>query len=218
MHKILKRINQGFLNKDPYLVYKNIKDYFESNSNDVKFKKHPLGFIFYNLGHLSDSEEFRIHIWDKNYYSQDDDLQIHNHSFDFESFVVIGKIENVCYQLNEDSQSFGYKYQVKFVDNKSFLDLLSHNIKIEIISKEFISAGKFYKLFRSEFHESYNLDPFSITLIKIVKPESFNPPIVYSPKKIKNYLSFNRSDFSNDESKLIINKIIEVCKERLTIL
>jgi hypothetical protein len=215
MQELIKKINYGFNNKDAKIIYTNLIEYFSLNNN-VNFQKHPLGFKFFNIGKLSLHEELRIHIWDNKDDNQDNDLQIHDHSFNFESLVISGKIQNIRYELQNNLNSNGYIYRVMFVDNKSCLELISNNVEIKINSTEIITEGNFYFVNNDEFHESINIENYSITLLKMIKPLIFKSPIVYSPKKIKEFMSFKRSYLSKEESKEISKLVIEKCKNHLS--
>jgi hypothetical protein len=215
MEELIKKIDYGFINKDAEIIYKSLIEYFILNANNIFFQKHPLGFKFLNIGKVSLYEELRIHIWDNKDDNQDNDLQIHDHSFNFESLVIFGKIKNIIYGLQNNSNSNGYIYKVKFVDNKSCLELISDNIEVKIKSSEIITEGNFYFVKNDEFHESINIENYSITLLKMIKPHIFKPPIVYSPKKIKEFMSFKRSYLSKMECNQISKIVIEKCRNQL---
>jgi hypothetical protein len=91
--------------------------------------------------------------------------------------------------------------------------LCSENSEIKIISNEFISSGKFYHVDNNEFHESRNSNDITITLIKMIKPNSFKNPSVYSTKRIVQLPSYNRASLCYQDNLLIINTIIKQCEE-----
>jgi len=214
MENLVKKINEGFLQKNSLALYKSLFDYFSSNIDKIFYQKHPLGFKYFSFGKINEQEEFRIHIWSEDYKCQDDDLMIHDHSFDFESFVVLGKIKNTIYSINENPDSEGYIYQVKFAENKSFLEIISDHQKISIFSEEEINEGNFYSIKSYEFHQSQNMCENSISIIKIFKSE-YKPANVYSPKKPKDLLSFQRSYLGKQESKIISRRIINECQRKI---
>lgn len=208
---MLENINEGFETKNGHLIYKSLLDVL-NYKDDICFQKHPLGFAFLNLGKLSANTEFRLHVWDSRFMPQNIGLQIHNHSFDFESFVIAGKIKNTIYSINENINSDGILYQVKFVDNKSILDLKGDKFEIIIDSEKSIEVGSFYKLNKDEFHETENMLDFSVTILKMVKPLLFNPPLIFSTKKINSLRAFSRSQLNQNKHLEIVRKVIKVCE------
>ena len=211
MKEALEDINKGFEGKDSYLIYKSLIDLFRNN-NDVYFQKHPLGFMFLNLGNISNHVEFRLHVWDSKFVPQDNELQIHNHSFDFESFVIKGKIKNTIYIIKEDIHSNGFLYEVKFVENKSILDIKGDKFCIEINSEKLIEEGCFYDLNKDDFHKSENMSDFSITILKMMKPQVFISPLIFSSKKIIELRAFSRSKLNEDKNYEILSQVIKVCE------
>lgn len=211
MERVLENINKGFERKDRYLINKSLLDLLKHN-NDIYFQKHPLGFMFLNLGKISNQIEFRLHVWDSKFVPQDNELQIHNHSFDFESFVIKGRIKNTIYILKENIDSNGMLYQVKFVENKTILDLKGDKLCIEISSEELIDEGCFYDLNKDDFHKSDNMIDFSITLLKMIKPQVFNSPLIFSTKRINEFRAFSRSKLNKDKNFEILRQVIDVCE------
>jgi hypothetical protein len=212
MERALENINKGFERKDSYLIYKSLIDLLKHN-NDMYFQKHPLGFMFLNLGKISNHVEFRLHVWDSKFVPQDNELQIHNHSFDFESFVIKGRIKNTIYIIKENIDSNGILYQVKFVDNKSILDIKGDKFCIEIDSEKLIEEGCFYDLKKDDFHKSDNMLDFSITILKMAKPQVFNSPLIFSSKKINALRAFSRSKLNKDKNFEILSQVIRVCED-----
>jgi hypothetical protein len=211
MERVLENINKGFERKDRYLINKSLLDLLKHN-NDIYFQKHPLGFMFLNLGKIANQIEFRLHVWDSKFVPQDNELQIHNHSFDFESFVIKGRIKNTIYILKENIDSNGMLYQVKFVENKTILDLKGDKLCIEISSEELIDEGCFYDLNKDDFHKSDNMIDFSITLLKMIKPQVFNSPLIFSTKRINEFRAFSRSKLNKDKNFEILRQVIDVCE------
>lgn len=210
MKELVSRIDLGFSSKDPKIIYSALFDYFSAYSNDVIFRNHPLGFQFVNLGNNSDSIEYRLHIWDS-IKSETGKLQIHNHSFDFESFVVSGKLINTTFRLGENGELPGYLFKVLFLENKSFLERVNGSYFMDIIDSWEISEAQFYVIEKEEFHHTQNFEPLSISLIKMKKPVNYNAPLVFLTNETENYDSFNRSKLDELESNIRRNSIIDIC-------
>lgn len=207
----LEKINLGFNSNNKRVVIDNLNSFFVLNRNTILFKKHPLGFKYFKLGDISNFVEFRLHFWINTNEKHDIDLQIHDHSFDFESFVVSGSITNNKYEIISSSTSKGYVYDVKFRNEKSKLILNTDNCRIQHTESVRINCGEFYSMISSEFHESINNEDLTITLLKIIKSND-KTARVYSPKKLSSLSSFERTTLTFEENLKLIDKIIELTK------
>lgn len=205
----LQNINIGFKLKDGKKINENLNQYFAQNKSEISFQKHPLGFKYFKLGNLSNSEEFRLHFWVNTIDKHDNDLQIHDHSFDFESFVLNGSIVNNKYKIISSSNFNGYVYDVKFRNEKSKLILNQENCSIELKESVEINRGEFYKMHSNDFHESINSEDLTVTLLKITKSVN-KVSRVFSPKKLNSLNSFERVVLTFEENKNLIDKIIKI--------
>ncbi|WP_220763665.1 hypothetical protein [Flavobacterium sp. UMI-01] len=207
----LEKINLGFNSNNKKIVIDNLNSFFVHNRNTILFQKHPLGFKYLKLGNISNFIEFRLHFWINTNEKHDVDLQIHDHSFDFESFVVSGSIINNKYEIISSGTSKGYVYDVKFRNEKSKLILNTDNCYIQHTESVKINCGEFYSMISSEFHESINDENLTITLLKITK--SYDKTArVFSPKKLSSLSSFERTTLTIEENLKLIDKIIELTK------
>lgn len=209
----LIKINDGFVLHDTNIVKSGLLSYLDKWKQKIHFQKHPLGFKYLKLGKISSSTEFRVHFWIDTNENHDDDLQIHDHSFDFESSVLSGSIINKKYIINHSEKSEGFIYEVVFKNDKSKLILKSSNCCISKTITENLTSGEFYKVRNDEFHESINRQQHTITLLRITK--SFNKTArVFSPRKINSMSSFERKILSDEENTKMINQIIGLIQKQ----
>jgi len=208
MNKYLKNLNSAYFIKNPSLTYKYLMDYLELKRDEIRFQKHPLGFKYWKLGSISQSIEFRLHYWTDTEENQDNQLQVHDHSFDFESFVVYGSIENITYSLTKSARASGYLYNVQFRNNESILLPKSENQFLQLKKAELFHTGEFYFVNSEELHESKNSQKFTLTLLKIIKPKN-KIASVFSPKKLNNLPTFERTYLTNSKNKILITEVIE---------
>lgn len=206
-------INIGFISKNKGKIYSGLLSYIEKNKEIIMFQKHPLGFKYFKLGHISSFEEFRLHFWINTNEKHDNDLQIHDHSFDFESFVLNGSIINNKYEIIKSENLFGYVYDVKFRNEKSKLILNTDNCSINQIETDKVNCGEFYDMRSNVFHESINNQDLTITLLKITKSGD-KISRVFSPKKLRSLSSFERSTLTAEENIKLIDKIIELTQNK----
>lgn len=207
----LKKINEGFVNSDATQIYSEIKVYFDNFRDKIHFQKHPLGFKYFKLGNISPTEELRLHLWTKTNENQDDDLQVHDHSFNFKSFVIYGLLVNHLYEPLYENNAVGFIYDVEFRNEKSRLKLNSSKQTLSNLHSEKLKTGSFYTIQSNEFHKTENLLEPSLTLLKITKPQN-KIARVYSPKKLSKLSKFERIFLNNKENEILINEVISLIK------
>lgn len=212
MKKDILNINYGFINRDSEKIYSSLLSFINNNKGKIVFQRHPLGFKYFKLGRISNTEEFRLHFWIGTNENQDDDLQIHDHSFNFESFVVYGSLKNTKFNSKKDITSNGYLYNVKFRDEESRLVLNSEKQALETIKSEVIETGEFYNIESDELHKSENVNKLSISLLKITKPKN-KIARVFSPKELNGLSSFERTLVPEEENSELLNKLTQKIKE-----
>lgn len=212
MIQILKKINLGFNQLNSSMVYENLSSFLILNREKIAFQKHPLGFKYFKLGSISKEIEFRLHFWVNTNERQDVDLQIHDHSFDFDSFIVKGSITNNKYKIINSHNPKGYLYNVKFKNERSKLILKTNNCFIRNIQSIRVNQGEFYSMVNNEFHESINNEEQTVTLLRILKFES-KTASVFSPKKLETVSNFERNSLAPEESLNLIDKIIHFIKD-----
>lgn len=211
MNTDIQNINNGFIKRDNKKIYSSLLSYINNNREKIRFQKHPLGFKYFKLDKIIDNQEFRLHFWINTNENQDDDLQIHDHSFHFESFVVYGSIKNTIFITRNNDNSNGFIYDVKFRNEKSRLILNSKNQLLEKLNFEIIETGNFYKIKSTELHKSECLKELTVSLLKIVKPKN-KVARVYSSKELNRLSNFERSFVSEDENLNLLNLLINKIK------
>lgn len=207
----LKNINYGFESSDALKIYSELRNYFAHYQDELFFQKHPLGFKYLKLGNISAIEELRLHLWTNTNENHDDDLQVHDHSFNFKSFVVYGLLENYLYEPIYENDAVGFIYNVKFRNEKSRLFIESSNQKLVHLKSKKIMTGNFYSIESHEFHKTENLKEPSLTLIKITKPRN-KVARVFSPKKLSKLSKFDREYLSEDENRKLINNVVHLIR------
>lgn len=212
MTEDILNINKGFIKRDSDKIYSSLLSYIANNKEKIAFQKHPLGFKYFKLGKISNKEEFRLHFWIGTNENQDDDLQIHDHSFNFESFIVYGNLKNTKFNSKTDLTSNGYIYDVKFRNEKSRLALNLEKQSLETLSSEIIETGGFYSIESDELHKSENLNNLTVSLLKITKPKN-KIARVFSPKELNGLPSFERTLILDKENLELLNKLTEKIKE-----
>lgn len=211
MDNDILNINNGFIKRDSQEIYSSLLSYLKNNKHKIRFQKHPLGFKYFKLGKISETEEFRLHFWIQTNENQDDSLQIHDHSFNFESFVAYGSLKNIKFISKNDDKSNGFIYNVKFRNEKSKLILNSSNQLLKKLNFQIIETGEFYYQKSDELHKSENIKDLTVSLLKIIKPEN-KVARVFSPNSLTELPIFERNFISEIENLELINKMIDKIK------
>ena len=92
------------------------------------FKRHPLGFYACTLFE-ENSRKIRLHYWDlsTNNELQSSELMIHDHIFDFKSWILSGSIENIEYEIDKKGIIY-YLYSTFYEEDCSILGGVSKSM------------------------------------------------------------------------------------------
>ncbi|KIC00762.1 hypothetical protein OA88_17745 [Flavobacterium sp. JRM] len=157
-----------------------IEEYIQSNNSNLIFYKHPLGFYYARL-YESDKVQIRLHIWQKN-FTLKEDLYIHDHYYDLNSWILSGKIVDYIYEIS-DSKSKG-EY-VKYVgsynknENNRVLKKTNEYYNILNISERYLNRGDKYSIKKNQFHSNkITFEDYTITSTLVY---THNPNLLHSP-------------------------------------
>lgn len=143
-------------------------NYEKLRASEAKPRLHPNGFVQLDL-----SDKVRLHIWPDNSVVLPKPkvaTVIHDHTFDFQSTILAGRLTNLIYEFNESPDGPWHLYGVKpyavvkkwvpmiLTDNKRFT---SRVLDIEVLKK-----GDSYKFPAFKFHETL-WDGLTVTAIRI---------------------------------------------------
>ncbi len=185
-NKIFYDIKKSFEEKDlPNLekwfdlLLKKVKD---TSYLDDKTFFHPLGFIYCKLFEFPNLNSLRIHIWDKERWYQEPLMDIHNHFYTVNSYIISGKMTNNLYRLNPDKAP-NYAVYVGSYNSKSDRTLKKTDklLHAEITDVQEIKARNLYQITTDKLHSSsIPMDKFTCTLVYTSDPG--NPePLVLGP-------------------------------------
>lgn len=117
------------------------------------FRAHPLGFI--SCTFLSEgARNARLHIWPLDEKTiQDKNTQIHDHIFDFTSWVIHGGIINTTLTSSAQGELYAL-YSTSYSDEKSTLHKTNFSIQLSPNHSVLHLAGTEYSVKSGEFHKS----------------------------------------------------------------
>lgn len=210
MPDLLNKIYASLIEEKKLESFKQPLTEFLLNSKELIVKQHPLGFYSFTLGKINDKINIRLHIWDIDLVPQDKNLMIHNHIFNFKSLVLVGKICNLTYTLNESDESNGTLYSVSYNQKGSVLTKLKTGYSASLISQNTITKGQYYSIKSNEFHESVSFQNcFSATLLCTEQINDINP-IVFGYKDFGDSIEFARKERKKEKIHFDINKLISL--------
>lgn len=100
-------LRRSFLCKDIALLKSNttklIETLLEASDFNIQAYFHPLGFVYAKLYEFENMETIRIHIWNRKYYENKAQMEIHNHYYIVNSFLYRGCINNNIYRPDEEN-------------------------------------------------------------------------------------------------------------------
>lgn len=122
---------------------------------------HPNGFVQYPL-----NEDYRLHIWAPGMPpGQLVHTPIHDHTFDFESTVIIGKLEQISYKVarqyftHSDEETSHWLWGAADI-----LQPVSGGVELEREERLVLAPGSVYRFPAGKFHESHGIG-FTVTIM-----------------------------------------------------
>jgi hypothetical protein len=147
----------------------------------VPFRLHPLGFIACTL--LSEgTTKIRLHYWPvTGGVQQSADCQIHDHLFEFKSWVLSGQVQNIEYSVTECGMEMA-EYQTEYVDDLSILSKTGRTLKLAETERMTYQSGSTYGLRAGVLHETIRLGAEPAFTVLVANEVSAAPPLVLGPR------------------------------------
>lgn len=172
VEQITQRLNEGRINLQELL----------SMRLEVRapFRSHPLGFYACTL--LTEGvRKIRLHFWPVyEEASQTPDFQIHDHLFEFRSWVLCGSVANLEYTTSEDGQEFSV-YRTEYSGNVSVLTKTGGTCKLTLSQRYTYNAGSSYQVAAGALHQTIRIGNTPAFTILASNDVSTASPIVLGP-------------------------------------
>lgn len=169
-----------------------------------EFKIHPLGF--YYLSYMdNDISSSRCHIWlnNKNLPNYND---VHNHSYDLHSVVMMGKIKNNIYRFIEDIYGDIREFDIDYNNGNSCPKLTGRRGLLELEAEFEISCGSKYYLRYGQIHKATVTQYPCVTDVKLVKMDGN----IYSYGNYTTEENFHRRQVDIYDCKLILDVLVKL--------
>jgi hypothetical protein len=133
---------------------------------EVRPRVHGNGFIQLDL-----SRNKRLHIFgDPIIPRQVVETPIHDHTFNFVSRIISGRLINIWYDLVDDPQGTHFVYQARVRDREdTVLENTGRRVKLVERDQKTLVAGETYSMAAGDFHETWTVER-TVTIITKDKP------------------------------------------------
>lgn len=145
------------------------------------FRFHPLGFIACTL--LTEgSLKLRLHYWPaRGGAQQSPECQIHDHLFEFQSWVLSGAVENIEYVEGAYGTEYSV-YETEYHDDQSILTKTGRVLPLIESSRTIFSAGTSYSVRAGTLHETVRVGSAPAFTVLITRDVSDSAPLVLGPE------------------------------------
>ena len=156
------------------------------------FRFHPLGFIACTL--LTEGPlKLRLHYWPVHGgVQQSPDCQIHDHIFEFQSWVLSGAVENIEYKPSATGNGYSV-YETEYRDGQSILTKTGQLIRLVERDRAVFKEGESYSLAAGTFHETRRVGDGPAVTVLVANDVSSTAPLVLGSKAGSDRCSYRRT-------------------------
>jgi len=165
----------------------------------MPFRLHPLGFLSCTLL-IEESRRVRLHYWPiSGGREQSSTLQIHDHLFEFKSWVLQGTVQNREYIKCEGGIELA-RYETEYRGELSILRKTSERERLVVKKTETHNVGNCYSVAAGVLHETLRIGSSAALTILVATDIVKKAAIVYGPPEGEDRYEYVRSVV--DESKI----------------
>ena len=139
-------------------------------------RRHPLGFLIARIDG-ADGTALRLHFWSKAWNAPQIGFEVHDHAFDFESFVVGGQVRQTIYEMLTAPTGDCRVYSVGYERGRSTLVASDRVTYLEAVSSESYVGGQAYSLPAKVLHRLECVSAEAVTLV-LTKDRGLEPVTV----------------------------------------
>lgn len=163
------------------------------------FSWHPLGFIVCTMI-VEGSRKARLHYWPaaQNGRAQSDVGGIHDHIFEFKSWVLAGKVVNREYEISKLGSTYA-RYDTIYNGNSSIIVKSDERITLAPVGEASYCAGSQYNLQAGRFHQTVSDATSSAVTLLISQDRLSRNPLVLGPENGDARYEYVRSFLTEDE-------------------
>jgi hypothetical protein len=152
------------------------------SSTSHQFYLHPLGFMYAKLHEFQNQNTIRLHIWSTLRHPQKPIMDVHNHYYKVNSYVIVGTMSNQLYQIRTTDSPTHAAYFGAYDESGNRVLAKSHeHVSVNESTRQIIQSKCFYSIGVDEFHASYvHEDAYTATLVLTEDP-GIPRPTVFGP-------------------------------------
>lgn len=145
----------------------------DSKLREAEVQRHPLNFL---AARVQDESGFalRLHLFDARFQFKQVGLEVHDHAFDYESFVVDGAVEQTIYEAIPDPRGDHEFLDVTYGHGGSALRSSGRHLRLLQKRRETYGAGTLYKLSHGILHR-LDLSGASATTLVLTRDRGGRP-------------------------------------------
>lgn len=166
---------------------------------NAPFKVHPLGFYSCTLLH-ENNQKIRLHYWDSitNAEQQSSELMIHDHIFDFKSWIMLGALENIEYEESDEGERY-YLYSTKYENDSSILKITDDSLKITYKNSSVYTQGMSYVMGANVLHKTRSVTERTFTILHTQDTGNTSPRVLSNTNMSESEIIFQRKDVNEKE-------------------
>lgn len=175
---------------------------------------HPNGFLQFDL-----PDGKRLHIWDPDLpKSQDPQTPIHDHTFTFESEVVLGTLAHETYQAAAErfGNSEGMTHRVWAVNDDGLLIPTARTVVLQVAPLTLIGTGSTYTFGGpGNYHDTHGLrDTLTATIMRKVTTGLAPNPEVVVPLGVEPDNAFRRDQYPDTQLWPFVDRVLSLLAAR----
>lgn len=140
---------------------------------------HPLNFVAMRISDEKGTS-LRLHLWDQRFRFGQESFEIHDHSFDLDSYVVQGSVEQVTYEIEPDDDGDSDVFAVRYSpEGSSMLEPTSRGASLRTVGRTTFEVTDRYQLPHARLHRLNLRSEKAMTLV--LTRERGSEPISIGP-------------------------------------
>jgi hypothetical protein len=117
---------------------------------------HPLGFVYTELFEFENRDTIRINIWDTVRHYQEPLMEIHNHFYNLNSFIIKGKMINNLYKTNPNENPNYAIYMGTYNQTSGrTLKKTEKKLNVQLEKIQEINQNEIYNISPDRLHSSF---------------------------------------------------------------
>lgn len=174
-----------------------------SKAGNLPFRWHPLGFIVCTLM-VEGPWKARLHCWPSGHARpQGEQCEIHDHMFDFCSWVLTGEVENIEYEINPSGTLYAI-YATEYLGDLSILKRTAQTIQLAVSASSIQPAFSKYNVRAGQLHETRRVGKAPAVTVLITKDVTIQTPTVIGPLAGEAQYEYVRSIVTETELRLAL--------------